>query len=65
MSGKIYDSSAYNRIDDFLNQQENEFVKLDQEESNKKDLLRYSIIFGSVVLSIAFFALIMKKLKKK
>ena len=51
MSGLIYDSSAIGRINNLLNEQEEEFKKIDKEQNSKKIIL-YLIIGGASVLTI-------------
>lgn len=63
MSGLIYDSSAITRIDNLLNQQEEELNKIDKEQDTKK-IIRYGIILGISALAIIVLKLVVKNRKK-
>jgi hypothetical protein len=62
MSGLIYDSSATGRINNLLNEQEEEFKKIDKEQNSKK-IIRYVIIGGASVLTILVLKLLVNKKK--
>ena len=62
MSGLIYDSSAIGRINNLLNEQEEEFKKIDKEQNSKK-IIRYLIIGGASVLTILVLKLLVNKKK--
>lgn len=62
MSGLIYDSSAVSRINNLLNQQEEEFKKIDKEQDNKK-IIRFGIILGASVLTILLLKILVKNKK--
>jgi hypothetical protein len=62
MSGLIYDSSAIGRINNLLNEQEEEFKKIDKEQNSKK-IIRYVIIGGASVLTILVLKLLVNKKK--
>ena len=62
MSGLIYDSSAIGRINNLLNEQEEEFKKIDKEQNSKK-IIRYVIIGGASVLTILELKLLVNKKK--
>jgi len=62
MSGLIYDSSAIGRINNLLNEQEEELKKIDKEQNSKK-IIRYVIIVGASVLTILVLNLLVNKKK--
>ena len=62
MSGLIYDSSAIGIINNLLNEQEEEFKKIDKEQNSKK-IIRYLIIGGASVLTILVLKLLVNKKK--
>jgi hypothetical protein len=62
MSGLIYDSSAIGRINNLLNEQEEELKKIDKEQNSKK-IIRYVIIVGASVLTILVLKLLVNKKK--
>jgi hypothetical protein len=49
MAGYVYDAGAMNRIEKFIEKQEEAFQKVDKEENEKK-AIRYAIIVGGSVL---------------
>lgn len=60
--GLIYDSSAIGRINNLLNEQEEELKKIDKEQDSKK-IIRYVIVVGVSVLSIVVLKLLVDKKK--
>jgi hypothetical protein len=62
MSGLIYDSSAIGRINNLLNEQEEELKKIDKEQNSKK-IIRYVIIVGASALTILVLKLLVNKKK--
>ena len=63
MAGLIYDKSEVSRLQDLVNQQEEQFKAVDKEkEFGNKNILRYTLIgAGSIVFLIAFKYLISKR----
>jgi len=61
--GKTYDSSAYDRIEKLLVQQEKDFQEIDKQEFEKKDIARYGIILFVSIVAISAFAYFVKKKK--
>ena len=63
MAGLIYDKSEVSRLQDLVNQQEEQFKAVDKEkEFANKNVLRYTLIgAGSIVFLIAFKYLISKR----
>lgn len=62
-AGKIYDSAEFNRLDDFMNQQQAQMNLIDKErEFQNKKVLQYSLILLGATLTLFLFQrLILKK----
>lgn len=63
MAGLIYDKSEVSRLQDLVNQQEEQFKAVDKEkEFGNKNILRYTLIgVGSIIFLIAFKYFISKR----
>lgn len=61
--GKIYDSTAYGRIDNLLDQHEEKLQSIDNELFQNKDIARYGIILFVSIVAISVFAYYVKKKK--
>ena len=62
--GLIYDPTAFARIEDFLNTQEDEFKKIDEDSEIKKErAIRFGIILGISVFLILGLKVLVKKKK--
>lgn len=63
MSGQIYSNTSLANINDLLNQQEEDFKKIDKEKDDK-NIIRYAILVGVSALVILSLKLLIKKNKK-
>ena len=63
MSGQIYSNTSLANINDLLNQQEEDFKKIDKEKDDK-NIIRYAILIGVSALVILSLKLLIKKNKK-
>lgn len=62
--GVIYDASAYDRIDKFLDEQEEEFKKIDKQQDEKK-VIRYAILVGATIILILGIKILTSRNAKK
>jgi hypothetical protein len=62
--GVIYDASAYDRIDKFLDSQEDELKKIDKEQDQKK-AIRYAILIGATIVLIIGVKILVDRNAKK
>ena len=62
--GVIYDNSAYDRLDKFLDSQQAELKKIDKEQDKKK-VIRYAILVGATVLLIVGLKIFTSRNEKK
>lgn len=63
-AGKIYDISAYPRIDAFLKEQQTEMDKIDKEKSvQTTKIVQYAMVLTGVVLTLYFFSVLVNKKK--
>lgn len=63
MSGQIYSNTSLANINDLLNQQEEDFKKIDKKKDDK-NIIRYAILVGVSALVILSLKLLIKKNKK-
>ncbi len=62
--GLIYDQNAYGRINSLLDEQEEEFKKIDQNAENQtKKIIRFGIILGVSAILILGLKVLIKKNK--
>ena len=62
--GLIYDQNAYGRINSLLDEQEEEFKKIDQNTENQtKRIIRFGIILGVSAILILGLKVLIKKNK--
>jgi hypothetical protein len=62
--GVIYDASAYDRIDKFLDEQEEELKKIDKQQDEKK-VIRYAILVGATIVLILGIKILTSRNAKK
>lgn len=62
--GVIYDAIAYDRIDKFLDEQEEELKKIDKQQDEKK-VIRYAILVGATIVLILGIKILTSRNAKK
>lgn len=62
MAGRIYDNTAYSKLESYLQFQENQFKGIDQEkEVTNKKIMRFGIVLVSSIVILLGLKLIVKK----
>lgn len=63
-AGKTYDVAEYGRLQDFINEQEQEMQKIDLEKSvQTKKIVQYALVLTGVVVSLYVFSVLVSKKK--